>query len=51
MNRIRSTEKILVDREIKTRRTFFSFFFFFLEIKEKYDEKWRVTENAQKEYQ
>ena len=50
MNRIRSTEKILVDREIKTRRTSFSFFFF-LEIKEKYDEKWRVTENAQKEYQ
>ena len=50
MNRIRSTEKILVDREIKTGRTFF-FFFFFLEIKEKYDEKWRDTENAQKEYQ
>ena len=49
MNRIRSTEKILVDREIKTGRTFY--FFFFLEIEEKYDEKWRDTENAQKEYQ
>ena len=50
MNRIRSTEKILVDGRLKPEGLS-SPFFFFLEIKEKYDEKWRVTENAQKEYQ